>query len=274
MVAPPSTLPIEIAIDRRRARAPQVYEALRDAILDLRLKPGTHVSENSICRQSKVSRTPVREALIRLAQDELISVFPQQGSVVAPIRLKKVIEACFVREALEVSILRLAAAVWTSEDSAIVDAILDRQQRHAADGDYRAFFREDESFHYNFARVAGLEDISAIIADSITHLVRIRRLADPTEGHMERAISEHREVLECLRRGDTESAVAALTQHLSRVVQTMMRLSNRFPEFFGDLGGQAETIPAAMRRHLSRVAATAVAAPPSARRRAVRRRTA
>ena len=235
-----------------------MYQALRDAILDLRLKPGTPISENRICKQIKVSRTPVREAIIRLAQYELIAVFPQQGSFVAPIRLKKVVEACFVREALEVSILRLAGAVWTPADSAVVEEILERQQLHAANGDYRAFHREDESFHYNFARVAGLENISAIIADAITHLVRIRRLANPTEGHMERAIREHRSVLDHLKSGDMNAAVACLTQHLSRVVHTMTRLSTEYPEYFGDLGGQEEEIPEAMRRHLTHVAATAV----------------
>lgn len=234
-----------------------MYQALRAAILDLRLRPGTPISENRICQQIKVSRTPVREAIIRLAQDELIAVFPQQGSFVAPIRLKKVVEACFVREALEVSILRLAGAVWTPADTAVVEAILERQQRHATSGDYLAFFREDENFHYNFARVAGLDNISAIIEDAITHLVRIRRLADPTEGHMERAIREHRNVLENLKRGDTDGAVASLTQHLSRVVQTMTRLSIKYPEYFGDLSGQEEEIPAAMQRHLTRVAASA-----------------
>src|ERR1700694_3488526 len=106
----PSSLPLAFDIDRRLPRAPQVYATLRESILDLRLRPGTPISENRICELAEVSRTPVREAIIRLAQEELISVFPQQGSFVAPIRLTKVVEASFVREALETSILRLAHA--------------------------------------------------------------------------------------------------------------------------------------------------------------------
>src|SRR3546814_6134465 len=91
MTEPTPLLPMQI--DRRLPRAPQVYLALRQAILNLRLKPGTPISENWICQQCGVSRTPAREALIRLTQEELILVFPQHGSFVATISLKKVIES-------------------------------------------------------------------------------------------------------------------------------------------------------------------------------------
>jgi DNA-binding GntR family transcriptional regulator len=247
----PVALPLAFEIDRRRPRAPQVYATLREAILDLRLKPGTPISENRICQQAEVSRTPVREAIIRLAQEELISVFPQQGSFVAPIRLKKVVEASFAREALETSILMLASAVWTGTNTEAAEEILQRQRNYAAAGDHLAFFREDENFHFIFAKVAGVEGILNIIRDAATHLVRIRRLANPVAGHMEQAIAEHQFVLENLHNGATEKAITTLRQHLSRVFTTLTRLSQSYPKYFEDQGGHQAAIPEAMRRYLT-----------------------
>jgi GntR family transcriptional regulator, rspAB operon transcriptional repressor len=243
--------PFEFQIDRRQARAPQVYQALREAILDFRLKPGDPVSENWICQQCGVSRTPAREALIRLAQDELIVVFPQQGSFVAPIRLKKVIEASFIREALEISILKMAAAVWTKADTAAAAAILDRQRLHAANDDHAAFFNEDQNFHHYFAMVAGAEGMSTIINDTATHLVRIRRLTHPVKGRMQQAILDHQNMLDQISSGKVDAAIAGLTQHLSQVFQTFTLVSEQQPEYFEDFNGVSDDIPQAMRRYLS-----------------------
>ena len=99
-------LRLTIHFDRRRQVSDQVYEALRKAIISLRLPPGRLISENRICRQIGVSRTPVRSAITRLVEDELIEVFPQKGSLVAPIKLSAVRNNHFIRKALEVAVLR------------------------------------------------------------------------------------------------------------------------------------------------------------------------
>ena len=248
----PSIFPVNFNIDLRQPSAPQIYAALREAILDLRLVPGTPISENMICQHTVVSRTPVREALIRLAQEELIAVYPQRGSIVAPIRLQKVIEGTFVRESLETSVLRLASECWTDAHFAAAEAILAKQRAHAAAGDHLAFFREDEKFHRHFAVVAGVSGVTQIIGDAATHVIRVRRLAHPVPGYMERAILEHQTVLDNLRNGAIDDAVAALRQHISRVVNSMLaNLSERFPDYFERAPNSASQIPEAMRRYLT-----------------------
>lgn len=243
--------PFSLQIDRRIARAPQVYQALREAILDLRMKPGTIISENWICQQCGVSRTPAREALIRLTQDELIVVFPQHGSFVAPIRLKKVIEASFIREAMEIAILKIASAVWTKADTDAATGILDRQLIHVANNDHPAFFNEDQNFHHYFSRVAGAEGMSTIINDSATHLVRIRRLTQPVEGHMQQAMDDHQNILDQIICGNVDAAITGLTQHLSQVFRTFNLVAQQQPEYFEDFNGVRDDIPEAMRRYLS-----------------------
>jgi DNA-binding GntR family transcriptional regulator len=226
--------PLELTIDRRQPRAAQLYDALRAAILALRLKPGTPISENRICQLTNVSRTPAREAVIRLAQEGLIDVFPQHGSFVAPIRLKKVIEGHFVREALEIALLRRAAERWQARDAAALEEIIAAQRAVAAGGDHRAFYREDERFHRSFAKIADMEGVSSVINDANTHLARVRQLANPLGGHMEAAIADHEAVLDAFKACDIEGAVAAMRGHLDQVFDTVKRLVQHHREFFED----------------------------------------
>jgi DNA-binding GntR family transcriptional regulator len=91
------------------------YREIRSRILSLDLAPSVHLGEQALADELNVSRTPVREALGRLSAEGLVEVFPRRGTVVAPIRLKAVRTAQFVRETLEATIVRLA-----SEQSAAV----------------------------------------------------------------------------------------------------------------------------------------------------------
>lgn len=227
-------LPIPYDPDRRQSCGAQVYESLRTAILSAALPPGTLLSENRICRQIGVSRTPVREAMIRLAQDELIVVVPQQGSAVAPIRMTKVLEGHFLRHTLEIAILKRAMAVWTAEDSARTERNLTAQRSRAAALDFQGFHQLDEAFHADFARVAGVEGVSRIIVNANIHLSRVRQLANPEEGHMTAAIMQHQTVFDAIRSGRTTAAVAALETHIDSVFATMPRLFERHRSYFDD----------------------------------------
>src|ERR1700721_2247811 len=103
---------VAIHFNRRPPARDPGSEAVKRAIISLRLPPGTLISENRICRQIGVSRTPVRSAITRLVEDELIEVFPQKGSIVAPIKLSAGATHHFLRKALEIAALRRASDAW------------------------------------------------------------------------------------------------------------------------------------------------------------------
>jgi GntR family transcriptional regulator, rspAB operon transcriptional repressor len=233
MLSPPSVLS---KIDHRQPRTHQVCEALRAAILDLRLKPGAPISENGICRQTSVSRTPVREALIRLAQEGLIDVFPQHGSFIAKISATRIMEGLFVRQTLELAMLRKAAAVWTAENTLAVETMLALQRAYARTRDYQGFHREDERFHHYFAQVAGLAGVSRVIVEANTHVTRVRQLANPVKGHMARAVREHGEILAAVKAGKVDAASAILSHHLERIPVTVKKLMRHYAEYFEDEG--------------------------------------
>jgi DNA-binding GntR family transcriptional regulator len=227
-------LPFGLVIDRRLPRASQIYDAMRAAVLDMRLKPGDPISENRICRHTNVSRTPAREALIRLEQDGLIEVFPQHGSFIAPISIRSVIEGHFIRQALETALIRRAQPHWSRGGAAKAEQILAAQRAAAEADDPKRFFFEDENFHRLFATIAEMDGVSEVIKVSNTHLARVRQLATPLAGHMEAAIADHQSIVDAMGAGQTDDAAEAMRRHLARVFQTVSRLVQHYRQYFGD----------------------------------------
>ena len=132
------------------ANAPQsvssLYAALRRDIVRLALRPGQRLSENEIALRFGTSRAPVREAFIRLAEEGLIEVRPQRGSFVTRISIAAMQRARFVREAIELSVVRRAAEMGLTADmiEAVERTIVEQQ---AADDDASAFTSADDGFH-------------------------------------------------------------------------------------------------------------------------------
>jgi DNA-binding GntR family transcriptional regulator len=226
-------LKLTIVFDRRRQAGDQIYDALKKAIVSLRLPPGASISENRICRQIGVSRTPVRAAIIRLVEDGLIEVFPQKGSFVAPIKLSAVRCNHFIRKALELAVLHCAAAVWTPDRAAKSRQILNRQADALKIGDNEAFHELDEKFHRSFCVAAGLEGVWNTIEIAKARVDRVHRLASG-QGRLPLVLVEHGAVLDALDAGDSDHAAERLDYHLERALIIMETLIADFKEYFID----------------------------------------
>lgn len=226
-------LPLSLPIDRRRQVGDQVYEALKAAIVSVRLPPGAAISENRICRHFGVSRTPVRSAITRLVEDELIDVYPQQGSFVAPIRLANIHDSHFVRKALELAVLREAATLWSPALSGRARTVLAAQRLAIEAGDIDRFHGEDENFHHNFSSSAGLEGVWNTIRGARIRIDRLHRLAF-TQGRMPNVLEEHQAVLDALDAGNAEEAAARLEYHVDKILDLLDTLRDRFSAYFAD----------------------------------------
>lgn len=222
------------ALDRKLPAADQIYRVLRNAIISGGFRPREAMSESRICGMFGVSRSPVRIALTRLAEDSLVDIFPQRGSFVAPIKLQQVREGHFARVALELAVLGEAAQRWTAKDAATVNEAIKLQKRHAKAGDSWSFHIVDEHFHRAFAVSADLEGIWTTIQSVKTHLDRIRHLANPVKGHMDKVIAEHEAVVLPLNEGNREAAVAAMRRHLDSLHATIERLRPLHPDYFSE----------------------------------------
>jgi DNA-binding GntR family transcriptional regulator len=224
-------LRLTVNFDRRRQVSEQVYEALKKAIISLRLPPGTSISENRICRQIGVSRTPVRSAIIRLVEDELIEVFPQKGSLVAPIKLSAVRNNHFIRKALEIAVLRRASEAWTPELAARSRQVLTDEATALADGDLERFHELDEAFHRAFCSAADLGGVWATIQIAKARVDRVHRLVSEV-GRLPLVVAEHAAILDALDGGDAERAADRLDYHLERAPAIMETLIGSHQRYF------------------------------------------
>ena len=222
---------LNIVFDRRRQVGDQIYDALKKAIVALRLAPGASISENRLCRQIGVSRTPVRGALIRLVEDGLIDVFPQKGSFVAPIKLSAVRNNHFIRKALEIAVLGRAAEAWTPEVAARSRQVLMRQSEALADGDLERFHELDEEFHRAFCSAAGLDGVWGTIQIAKARVDRVHRLASG-QGRLPLVVVEHGDILDALDAGDPERATERLDYHLERAPAILETLIGSHEKYF------------------------------------------
>ncbi|WP_026961750.1 GntR family transcriptional regulator [Alicyclobacillus herbarius] len=233
------TNPFGLETDRR-SLSEQAYEAIRDMILSLRLEPGRTVYENELANLLSMSRTPIREAVRTLLVEELMEVLPQRGMKVALISEKKVEEARFVRESLEVSALRAAMARWQSDATRraqwtheVEEAIT--AQRQAADaGDVLAFLEADEAFHRVLMAAADNRTLVSIVTQMRAHLNRVRTLSLQELQNVSTLIEEHEQLVSVLAAGDEEQAVSLLTRHLRRLKQDVAVVRSQYPQYFRD----------------------------------------
>ncbi|TBW40060.1 GntR family transcriptional regulator [Siculibacillus lacustris] len=210
---------VEEVTDNPHARlADQVFDRLLQDIVVGALPPGTPVSELDLCDRLKVSRTPVREALIRLAEVSLVRIRPQRGTFVAPISPSAFRNSQFIREHLECALVAEAVRYIDSTSLRDLADILDRQEEVARSGVGTDFYAPDEIFHRTIARIARREEVWLQIRATKVHFDRVRHLTLQEDvGHIPLLIEQHREVYNGLAECNEIQAVAAMRRHLREI---------------------------------------------------------
>jgi DNA-binding GntR family transcriptional regulator len=209
----------------------RIQAILRERIVGMQVPPGAPVSEKGIAEAYGVSRTPVREALVRLRDDRLVEIVPQLGTFVSPISTRAVADAQFIREALECAAVRAAAARVTAEDIETLEQNLTAQERARDSADFDAFYVLDDAFHQAICDLSG-RAVWAITQRAKGHLNRIRRLSLPMPSYLAEMIVEHRAIVTRLAEQDPDGAEAALRHHLQMVLREVPRIREQHPDFF------------------------------------------
>jgi DNA-binding GntR family transcriptional regulator len=223
-------------IDRMRAgtASRQVYRALRDAIIATQLAPGQRISENELAERLAVSRTPVREALIRLRDERFVQIVPQLGTFVTRISAAALADAQFIRESLECAAVRLAATRADAGDIAALRGLVRRQAEVVEHSDHERFAVLDDEFHAAICELAG-HSVAWEVAQRVKgHLNRVRRLSLPQPHYLEEMVSEHGKLLEALAEGDADAAETMLRHHLRMVLSALPAIREQHPEYFED----------------------------------------
>jgi GntR family transcriptional regulator, rspAB operon transcriptional repressor len=211
-----------------------VYRELRDDIVSMRRAPGQPIVEKEIALARGVSRTPVREALLRLAGEDLVEIFPQSGTFVARIPASALPEAILMRTALEQTTARLAAERAHAGDIARLHDLIERQRRVEARGERDRFHAADEAFHAAIAEAAGHAGIWRFIEQVKIQVDRYRRLTLPVPGRMRLVLDEHAAVVAAIEARDPPAAAAAMAAHLEGLRASIGDVRDLNPDYFVD----------------------------------------
>src|SRR6185437_2548407 len=211
-----------------------IYSDLRVQLLSLERRPGEAISEAEIALSYGVSRTPVREAILKLSDEGLLEIFPQSGIIVSRIPVAALPEAIIIRKALEETTARLAAERATSSQILALHSILERQREANAANDGDAFHQADEMFHAAIADVAGYPGIWKLILQVKVNVDRYRRLTLPQSGRITQVIAEHEVILRAIEAHDPAAAGIAMNSHLERLLGDIRATQRINPEFFDE----------------------------------------
>jgi len=192
--------------------ADRAYYAIRELIVTLELPPGAVVREPELTERLGIGRTPVREALRRLAQERLVEVFPRRGIFVTKVDVRDLVQLCEVRVALEPEAARLAAERATQADLAELRAVLaelDGRRRR----DARALIDLDERIHRAIYHASHNPYLAETLEEYYAHALRIWMVA-LARTDIGAAVGGHHAVLEAVVRGDGPRAARLMREHV------------------------------------------------------------
>lgn len=219
-------------LDHRLPKTAQIYQLLRSAIISLRLQPGESILEKEICSQLGVSRTPIREALLQLETQKLITIKPNSGTLVSPIKLKDVLEGQLIREALERRSVRLAARFFQERDADAFATLLMLQKSAAKRNDADTFYQLDEDFHKLICETSTYPNLWRLLNGAKGQLDRVRRFAFPVQHQFDEVLQEHELIITAICSNDEEKAETYMLRHLDSIFGTLQVLIEKHSEFF------------------------------------------
>lgn len=211
-----------------------IYNTVKNRILTLQYTPGQKISEQEIAEQTNTSRTPAREAFIRLNREGMLQIIPQSGTYVSKIDLKLAEEARFVRENIEKVIVANCCKHITAEQIAALQDIVDLQEFYCQKNKPDQFFELDEKFHLTFYQIDSKENVWSWLQTFNSHLNRYRWLRGSVlELDLRQLIEHHKNILNVVKRGDTHQAEQLVTKHLQLMISEKDKVVAKFREYFG-----------------------------------------
>jgi GntR family transcriptional regulator, rspAB operon transcriptional repressor len=221
-------------LDRSRQAAPQVFARLRGLITALTLPPGAPLSRTALATEFGLSSTPIRDALMRLAEEGLVEVFPQHATLVSRIDVRQAQQAHFLRQALELEIVRMLALKPDVALSGDLDELIARQRRSAREGDLEAFIAADDDFHARLYAAADKQDLWMLVRSRSGHIDRLRRLHLPSPGRAQNIMRHHRLIAQAIGDRKPDEAQTHLRTHLSGTLGELAAIRSRHPDYLRD----------------------------------------
>ncbi|GAB2539702.1 GntR family transcriptional regulator [Gracilibacillus alcaliphilus] len=209
-----------------------VYNSIRTQIMAGAIPPGEKLSEKEISEQFNVSRTPVREAFLKLSQEELLNIYPQIGSIVSKIDLKLVEEGRFVRKNIEKAVIKEVAEVINQEDLLQLETNLTLQNFSLEKGSYQRLFELDNEFHQLLYSACKKQRTWAMVQQMNIQFDRLRLLRLSVNHDWGIVVSQHHNIYQAIVDKEPILAEQAAIEHLNLVEFEINQLLEDHPNFF------------------------------------------
>lgn len=223
----------------RRTSVDEVFDYLHEQITTLGLRPGDKISEADIATRFGISRQPVRDAFSRLANLDLLLIRPQRATEVKRFSMREIEKSRFVRASVELEVLRRAAACCDANGAARMDAVIKEQGKAIQDRDVDGFGALDYEFHKTICEIAGVDFAFDVIMSEKAKVDRLCRLGISKEQRLPDLMEDHKRIADAIKAHDANQAVEVGMFHLSRLDETIERITATNANYFEPLDRSA-----------------------------------
>ncbi|MGL5656605.1 MAG: GntR family transcriptional regulator [Fusobacteriaceae bacterium] len=210
-----------------------VYRVIKENIMHLELEPGHNIGELELSELLGVSRTPVREAIVRLVNENLIDVYPQRGTYISKIDLTIVEEAFFLRDIIEKEVLKKAIKEFDESSLRLLEKNIYLQKGNTElGGETRERFDLDNEFHEIIYKKVGKARVWDAIKQISTHYDRLRFLDALDSSTLNKTLEQHQKIYEMIKIKDYSSLDSIVDEHLANYKDNMNYFKSKYPNFF------------------------------------------
>lgn len=207
------------------------YDAIKKDIMNMTLEPGMNVSVQKLSERYGVSRTPVREAIVRLQQSGLVEIYPQRKTEVSKIDLDRVYEELFIRTSLEFSVVDRFMRRCSELVGDALQELINKQKKYMDKEHSGEFYSKDDRFHQLIFETAGLPLSWDTIENTSSHYNRVRILHSKING-VASIIDGHERMLAAVRKRDSEAMRKVVMENSDNVLDQVKSMAKQYPHFF------------------------------------------
>lgn len=200
--------------------------------MNMTLEPGTDVSVQKLSERYGVSRTPVREAVVRLQQSDLVEIYPQRKTVVSKINIDRIHEEWFIRTTLESGVVDEFIRNCSELVADTLQELIHKQKRYLNKEHFMEFYSKDNRFHQLIFETAKETLSWKTIENTATHYNRVRLMHGKMEGIGLEIINEHERIVEAARKRDVEAMRKAVKEHSYHLLDQLRLMMKQYPQFF------------------------------------------
>ena len=200
------------------------YRVIKEGIMSLELRPGQEISEIELAEALQISRTPIREVMTKLREENLVKVIPQVGTYVSKIKLKLIEEAAFMRFTLEKEVLKLSCETFPQDKllelkkNVAIQEVLLHQEGMEMD-----FHKLDTDFHLIIFKGNKKENVWEAIKRLGTHYNRMRVLSE-IENRFELAIAQHKQIITIIENKQIDLVEKVMAEHITEPIKQWEKL--------------------------------------------------